>query len=271
MTTWDPKHEAMRLWGADPCGGAVGSAREGSTQFFRDVDADRYGSYAPWLPGAAGFDRFAGRRLLEIGCGMGTDLARFAGSGADVHAIDLTPRHLSIARQRLLNDGHAVKLVRSDAETLPFADASFDVVYSFGVIHHTPGIRQAVEEIHRVVRPGGRAIVAVYHRNSLFYLAWLARALSNGALFTKGYRRVLADVEQHPHSDAEPLVGVYTRRSARRLFSRFRRVSITAHHAAYAAPVSTIARAAGLAEERRQTLERALSRLGWYLMIDAER
>jgi hypothetical protein len=82
---------------------------------------------------------------------------------------------------------------------------------------------------------------------------------------------VLADVEQHPHSDAEPLVGVYTRRSARRLFSRFRRVSITAHHAAYAAPVSTIARAAGLAEERRQTLERALSRLGWYLMIDAER
>lgn len=271
MTTWDPKQEAMRLWGADPCGGDVGEAREGSAEFFREVDEDRYGSYAPWLPDAAGFDRFAGRRLLEIGCGMGTDLARFARGGADVHAIDLTPRHLAIARQRLLNDRRIVKVVRSDAETLPFADATFDVVYSFGVIHHTPGIRQAVAEIHRVIKPGGRAIVAVYHRNSLFYLAWLARSVLNGTLFTKGYRRVLADVERHPHSDAEPLVAVHTRRSAHRLFSKFRRVTVTTHHAAYAAPVSTLARAVGLTIERRKTVEKALSHFGWYLMIEAER
>ena len=271
MTAWDPKQEAMRLWGADPCGGAVSQSAEGSPQFFRDIDRDRYVSYAPWLPAAAGFDRFAGRTLLEIGCGMGTDLASFARGGARIHAVDLTPRHLAITRRRLLNDGRAVKLVRSDAERLPFADASFDVVYSFGVIHHTPGIRHAVAEIHRVIKPGGLAIVAVYHRNSLFYLAWLARAVLNGTLFTKGYRRVLADVEQHPHTDAEPLVAVHTRRSAQRLFSKFRRVSITTHHAAYAAPVTTLVRVLGVAAERLNTLEKALSPFGWYLMIEAER
>src|SRR5262249_34431954 len=153
-------------------------------------------------------------------------------------AVDITPRHLELTRGRLLFEGFAPRLARSDAERLAIRDESLDAVYSFGVLHHTPGITAAIAEIRRVLKPDGTALVALYHKHSLFYLAWLARAALTGRLARQGYRRVMADVEQHPHSDATPLVDVYTRRSCRRLFSDFRNVTITAHHFAYAAPIT---------------------------------
>ena len=268
MTAWDPKQEAMRLWGADPCGGDVGEAREGSLEFFRDVDRDRYVSYAPWLPAAAGFDRFSGRRLLEIGCGMGTDLASFARGGANVHAVDLTPRHLAIARQRLLSEDHPVRLARSDGEALPFPSDAFDVVYSFGVLHHTPGTETAVEEIRRVLKPGGTAVIGLYHRNSAFY--WLntivVSGLLHGRLLTAGYRRLVADIERHDHTDALPLVKVYSRRDMRRMFKRFRSVQIEVHHLE-PGHFSYLARLV-----RRMPdgwFRRASNSLGWYIFAKA--
>jgi ubiquinone/menaquinone biosynthesis C-methylase UbiE len=268
VTAWDPKQEAMRLWGADPCGGDVGGSTEGSSQFFRDVDRDRYVSYAPWLPAAAGFDRFSGRRLLEIGCGMGTDLAGFARGGAEVHAVDLTPRHLAIARQRMINDGRRVKLVRSDGEQLPFPDRTFDVVYSFGVLHHTPGTQTAIDEIWRVLTPGGQAVVALYHRNSAFFWFYtiLLRGILKGGLIRPGYRRLVADIEQHSHTDALPLVKVYSRRDMRRLFKRFQSVDTEVHHLepshfSYLAPV--IRRLPGA------WLRRAAGSMGWYVFAKA--
>lgn len=267
MTGWNPKDEAMRLWGADPCGGAVGGA-EGSREFFQAVDCDRYVSYAPWLPAAAGFSEFQGRRLLEIGCGMGTDLASFARGGADVFAVDLTPRHLNIARQRLETENRSVRLVRSDGESLPFPDRSFDVVYSFGVLHHTPGTEAAVDEVWRVLKPGGTAIVALYHRNSVFYWFYtiLLRGVLKAGLVRSGYRRLVADIEQHAHTDALPLVKVYSRRDMKKLFARFRSVATEVHHLepghfSYLAPVV-----------RRLPdgwLDRAANRLGWYVFAKA--
>lgn len=267
MTGWNPKDEAMRLWGADPCGGAVGGA-EGSREFFQAVDRDRYVSYAPWLPPAAGFNEFQGRRLLEIGCGMGTDLASFARGGAEVFAVDLTTRHLNIARQRLETENRSVRLVRSDGESLPFPDRSFDVVYSFGVLHHTPGTEAAVDEVWRVLKPGGKAIVALYHRNSVFYWFYtiLLRGVLKAGLVRSGYRRLVADIEQHAHTDALPLVKVYSRRDMNKLFARFRSVDTEVHHLepghfSYLAPVV-----------RRLPdgwLDRASNRLGWYVFAKA--
>lgn len=231
MTRTDYKTEAVNLWGAEPCGGDVG-VQEGTPEFFQAVDRDRYGRYAPWLAEVARFGDFAGRRLLEIGCGMGTDLVQFARGGAKTIAIDLTPRHLQIARQRLALEGIAECLVRADAERLPFGDASFDVVYSFGVLHHTPSIESAVAGAHRVLTPGGLLIMAVYHRNSSFY--WLSTLLHRGVfklqLVTRGYRRLLADVEQNERSDALPLVRVYTRRQLRRLLASFASVELEVRH-----------------------------------------
>jgi ubiquinone/menaquinone biosynthesis C-methylase UbiE len=268
---WNAKAEAVRLWNADPCGGAVGQLPEGSAAFYDAVAAERYGSYAPWLPAAVDVRPFSGQRVLEIGCGLGTDLMRFARAGATTFAVDLTPRHLRLTQQRLRAEGYAARLVRSDAEGLPLGDACLDAVYSFGVLHHTPRMDLAVAEIHRVLRPGGTAIVAVYHRRSLFYAAWMARALGTGDLFRRGYRRVMADVEQHPHSDAAPLVDVLTRGECRRMFAPFARVEISAHHFAYSAPVTHMVSALRLGAAASARLERLFGRFGWYLLIRAER
>ena len=166
---WDPKAEAVRLWDHDPCG-AVAGIEEGSVEFFKAVDRDRYSVYAPWLIGVVGFSDFARKRVLEVGCGMGSDLAQFMRGGAIACGIDLVPRHLSIAAARLRIEGSPVRLIRSDAEHLPVRTDCLDVVYSFGALHHTPSIERALEEIHRALRPGGELILGVYHRHSFFYL-----------------------------------------------------------------------------------------------------
>lgn len=264
----DAKQEAMRLWNADPCGGDVGTARDDAVAFFRAVDANRYGAYAPWLPAAAEFDRHRGETVLEIGCGMGTDLSSFFRGGAKVFAVDLTVGHLELARRRLQIEGSPVRLVRGDAEQLPLANDSIDAVYSFGVLHHTPGTAEAIREIHRVLRPGGRAIVAMYHRHSVFY--WFStlfvRGILHGRLFIDGYRRLIADVERHDHTDALPLVKVYSGRDMRRLFRQFRTTTIEVHHLnedefMYAAPLAR--------RVPRRWMDAAASRWGWYIFAKA--
>jgi SAM-dependent methyltransferase len=240
---------------------------EGTREFFQAVDRQRYGTYAPWLPEVAGFSSYGRYRLLEVGCGMGTDLAAFARGDAQVFAVDLTPRHLAIARQRLVAEGHAVRLARSDAEVLPFADNSFDVVYSFGVLHHTPGTQQAFDEIHRVLRPGGRAIIALYHRNSAFF--WIhtifVRGFLWGELFRLGYRQLMADIESG-QGNALPMVKVYSRFQLGRMFKAFRSVTTEVHHLeaghfSYFAPV---------ARRMPDWMFRALSqRYGWYVVARA--
>jgi SAM-dependent methyltransferase len=265
---WNPKAEAVRLWGADPCGGAVGGGPEGSGAFFAAVDRDRYVSYAPWLPAAAGFTAFRGRRLLEVGCGMGTDLSQFGRGGAETFAIDLTPRHLRIARQRLEHESLPVRLGRADGEALPFLDGVFDVVYSFGVLHHTPGIDQAISEIYRVLKPGGTLVLGLYHRGSVywwFYTIFL-RGVVKGGLFTKGYRRLVADIERHDHSDAVPLVRAYGRRQLRRMLKQFRSIRTEVHHLSpsdfsYFAPL--------LGALPRRVMSFFERRLGWYVFAKA--
>ena len=108
-----------------------------------------------------GFATHAGESVLEIGPGLGTDHAQFARAGGKMVAIDLTSRHLELTRRRFELEKLATRPVRGDAEGLPFAAGAFDVVYSFGVLHHTPDTAGAVREIHRVLRPGGLAIVGL--------------------------------------------------------------------------------------------------------------
>lgn len=266
---WDPKVEAIRLWEGDPCGYPADGARETSASLFEAIDRDRYAVYAPWLDGAVRFDRFSGKRVIEVGCGMGSDLARFARAGAVAIGLDLAPRHLRISRQRLEHEQVASRLVRADAETLPFADGSIDVVYSFGVLHHTPEIESAIDEIWRVLRPGGVAIIGLYHRNSVFYWFFtiFLRGIVRGVLFRDGYRRLLADIESHPHSDALPLVRVYGRPELERLLSRFDRVTVQTHHLAaehFSRLLAPLVRCVS-----RTTLERYGRRWGWYVVAEA--
>src|SRR5437867_3445816 len=116
---------------------------------------------------------------------MGTDLCQFAHHGAVVTDVDLSAGHLALAQENFRLRGLAGEFIHHDAERLPFEDDSFDVVYSNGVIHHTPNTADVVKEMFRVLRPGGRAIVMVYAENSWHYWNQLVYVLGlNDGLLT---------------------------------------------------------------------------------------
>ena len=226
----DEKQRAREQWGEDPAGAVYGGEHEfGTREFFDEVERHRYEEYAPWMPEVMGFDQFAGKRLLEVGCGMGTDLLRFARGRARVTGIDLTPRSLEISRRHLSLYGEAGDFANADCERLPFADDSFDVVYSNGVLHHTPDTAGAVLEIHRVLRPGGLARVMLYHRGSFAY--WSQVIVRYGVLrgeFLRGKSAadIMSRYVEFNAGGGRPLVKVYSRREARELFSMFREVKV---------------------------------------------
>jgi len=105
---------------------------------------------------------------------------QFARGGARVTGVDLTPRSIETSRHHLKLYGQSGDFALTDAEHLPFADESFDVVYSNGVLHHTPDTAEAVREVYRLLRPGGLARVMLYHRNSWYY--WFEIMLHRGLL-----------------------------------------------------------------------------------------
>jgi ubiquinone/menaquinone biosynthesis C-methylase UbiE len=128
----------------------------------------RYGLY-PFLREFAQFEQWAGKSVLEIGCGQGADLSQFAAHGARTFGYDLTMKHCRISRDFVATMGSRASITQGDARTLPFADATFDVVYSFGVLLLVEELDRAVAEIHRVLKPGGTVMVMFYNRQSLHY------------------------------------------------------------------------------------------------------
>ncbi len=164
----------------------------GETRYLPRPDADGYRAHArtryrlePYIEHFARFSEAKDKDVLEIGVGLGADHQRFAEAGARLTGIDLAPRAINQTGHRLGLFGLASNLQVADAENLPFADASFDIVYSWGVIHHSPDMRKAAREILRVLRPGGRFAVMIYHRWSFVgYMLWLRYGLLRGRPFT---------------------------------------------------------------------------------------
>src|SRR5262244_4540498 len=152
------KERVRAFWQEHPCGTKFSDAEMGSREFFDRVEAHRYEK--EWhIPIAADFAGARGLKVLEIGCGLGTDGAQFAAAGADYTGIDLTQASIELARKRFELSGLKGEFWVADAERLDFAAETFDLVYSHGVLHHTPDIEAAVREIHRVLKPAGRAMV----------------------------------------------------------------------------------------------------------------
>jgi SAM-dependent methyltransferase len=224
------KQRAREQWSEDPCGAVYGREHEfGTREFFDEVERHRYHEYAPWMPEVMGFNEFAGARLLEVGCGMGTDLLQFARGGARVTGVDLTPRSIEISSRHLALYGFVGDFAITDGENLPFASKSFDVVYSNGVLHHTPDTAGAVGEVHRVLRPGGQARVMLYHRGSLGY--WGEIIVRHGILKGELLRGsspadIMSKYVEFNEGGGNPLVKVYSRREARQLFSMFGEVKV---------------------------------------------
>jgi SAM-dependent methyltransferase len=250
------KDRVRAFWQANPCGVKFADAAPGTRHFYELVEAHRYTK--EWhIPLAADFANAGGLRVLEVGCGLGTDGARFAAAGADYTGVDLTEAAVALARRRFELFDLPGNFQTADAENLDFPDASFDLVYSHGVLHHTPDTAKAVREIHRVLRPGGRAVVMLYHRGSYNYrvnISLLRRAGAHLLQWETGVKLVhrltgepldslrrqarMLQTERHSYLQpaeflsqntdgaGNPLARVYSRHEARELFEDFSNVTV---------------------------------------------
>lgn len=181
--------------------------------------AERY-RLEPFIPGFAGFDRCRGLKTLEIGVGLGADHQSFAEGGADLHGIDLTERAIEHTARRLALFGLESRLAVGDAERLPYADDTFDLVYSWGVLHHSPDTPRAFHEVCRVLKPGGTARIMIYSKWSIVGLMlWTRYALLRGRPFA-GMTHIYATHLESPGTKA------YAVAEARDLCAGFREVTI---------------------------------------------
>jgi ubiquinone/menaquinone biosynthesis C-methylase UbiE len=208
----DGKVEAQKTWGASPTGWA--SAREyapGTKEFFDKARQFRDGIEQPWLADVVLFHQMAGKRVLEIGFGPGYDALKFMQSGADYTGIDITPENVERTRRHLAFFNLSPNVRQGDAENLPFQDGTFDVVYSNGVLHHVPDMARAFREARRVLKPGGKFIVLLYNRYSVFYAGLVAVHYLSGRFRNETLAQRRSRIEASS-ADAAPLVNVYSKR-----------------------------------------------------------
>jgi len=291
----DLKTRVHDFWQANPCGSKFADAEIGSREFFDAVERHRYRTESH-IPAVIDFPRWRDRDVIEVGCGLGTDAINFARHGARYTGVDLTEASIALVEKRFALEGLPAGLRVADAEALPFADESFDLFYSHGVLHHTPDTQRAIDEAHRVLRPGGTAMVMLYHRSSYNYRVNImtlrrlgvrllgfdwgprlvrrltgedeARLLELQQAYRRDPRRLLAPDEflnQNTDGAGNPLARVYTRREATRMFARFREAR-TEVHFLNKRWIPLVGRFLP------QTVERMLaSRWGWHLWIVAKK
>ncbi len=199
--------QVCRYWDARPCNVRHGQAAVGTLEWSQQVTARKY-LVEPHIPGFAQFARWRGKRVLEVGCGIGTDTLEFLRAGANVHAVDASMKSIRLAWQRCFAEKVGLYLDREDDVVFHPYDAEeflppgpFDLAYSFGVLHHTPRPDRVLKNIYDRLAPGGELRVMLYARHSLkfwfgeqpeaqpdcpvvkLYTAWSARKLLQAAGF----------------------------------------------------------------------------------------
>jgi len=229
-----------------------------SAQFFDAYARVRY-EREPEIEGFAEFRRWAGWRALEVGVGMGADFVRFAKTGTRIVGLDLASRSLELARRNAETSRVEPTLLGADAQALPFAEGTFDLVYSWGVLHHTPDAGCALREIHRVLRPGGECRVMLYHRRSLLALqCYLRYGLGGLRPFTSISNLIARNLES-------PGTKAFTRSEAKALFKQFCSVELRSVVTAYDVRFGRRRFAP------RWVRRHAPSCFGWFLLIRAQK
>ena len=197
------KGDVKAHWEAESAGVRYGSSEDDLT-FYRQIRDSRY-QLEPYIPGFAEFEAYAGKKVLEIGVGAGVDFSNWVDAGAEATGVDLTEAGLEHTRKQLgLVDAQPgqYELIRADAENLPFEDGMFDLVYSWGVLHHTPDTPKAFAEAFRVLRPGGAIKAMVYHTPSWTgWMLWGIHGLLRGRPF-KSPKRIVYERLESPGTKA---------------------------------------------------------------------
>jgi 2-polyprenyl-3-methyl-5-hydroxy-6-metoxy-1,4-benzoquinol methylase len=207
--------DVQQYWDARPCNIRHSTKPIGSKEYFDEVEARKY-LVEPHIPAFADFERWRDKRVLEVGCGIGTDSINFARAGAHLTAVELSGESLRIAAERaeVMGVADRIRFVQANAEELTSAldGEPFDLVYSFGVVHHTPHPEKAHAEIRALTAPGGTLKLMVYHRRS-WKVFWIVAGQGRGRFWK-------TDELVAEHSEAQtgcPVTFSYTRRQGREL------------------------------------------------------
>jgi ubiquinone/menaquinone biosynthesis C-methylase UbiE len=137
----------------------------GTPGFFRQLEEYRF-EKLNYLPRLVNFSAYKGKSVLEVGCGAGIDLMRFASGGARVTGIDLSKTAIDLAGKNFDQSKQSADLRVMNGECMQFEDNTFDIVYAHGVLQYTADSAKMMGEIYRVLKPGGEAIMMVYNKNS---------------------------------------------------------------------------------------------------------
>jgi len=219
--------DVKEYWDRRPCNIRHSTKPVGTRGYFDEVETRKY-FVEPHIPKFANFPNWRGRDVLEIGCGIGTDSVNFVRNGANLTIVELSSESLAIAKNRLELERLPANLINSNAEELDQflpVNKKFDLIYSFGVIHHTPHPERVIRAIANRLKPGGELRMMVYARHS--WKVWWIYA-RYGWREPWNWDRLVAK-----YSEAEigsPVSYIYSRREARKLLQDFEIVSITKDH-----------------------------------------
>jgi ubiquinone/menaquinone biosynthesis C-methylase UbiE len=212
--------EVKGFWEENPLSTAAIHYRPGSPEFYQIYDSLREMNEPPDFARILHeYDRFSGKRVLEVGCGNGYTLGKYAQAGAEVYGIDVTETAVDISRKRFEYQKLKGDFIVGNAEDLPYESDFFDCVCSMGVLHHVPHTEKAVAEIHRCLKPGGRLIVMVYHRDSIPYRVVMPlRSFLTG----KSLQQLVNEVD----GAGNPKGDVYSKKELKELLRQFRNLEI---------------------------------------------
>ena len=213
-----------------------------------------------YLKDIVNFESYRGKNVLEIGCGSGIDSAEFARNGASVTSVDFSDKATYLTQKLFDNQKFLADIRKADITNLPFLNETFDLVYSFGVLHHIPEVAKSIYEIYRTLIYGGEFIGMLYNKNSLLYAYSIIylHGIKEGLLEDFSEQEILSRFSEKTENC--PYTKAYTKQEAYDLFSKhFRKVNITAHYGVIDTP------------QMRKRLISDSEDLGWHLIIKCKK
>ena len=222
--------EVKRFWEKHPLLSSSIPQPLGSKEFYEAFDCERERiEPLPIQRQVYDFKGAKNKTILDVGCGNGWVLSNFFREGARCFGLDLTRKAIDLSEKRFkMIKGSGLFLV-ANAEELPFQDSFFDIVTAMGVLHHTPNIDKAIEEIYRVLKPGGKIVLMLYHKNSILYRLYMPVRLLYEVMKIKRFSLSIQDLVNKVDGKDNPLGKVYSRNDVKKMLSGFKHVKMMTH------------------------------------------